>query len=1248
MVHDFTMNSHSEKHLIVTLILMWISLIMICQHVHAMAITINTTSGRNSTECCIDGKNCSCSSLSTALLYMTSNTVINITSESVTLEDNIKMGSGDLNNITITGNGATTIMCNNSGGVYCESCDNVVIEGITWDRCGDPNGTNIAGVTFNITSNISLLNCTFQHSQIQAVSILKMSGYVVINKTEFLYNSQTTASNDTCGGLSIGIDNKHLTVTVCESYFLSNGHFCNMHSLFGSAGGLVLVSENNVASLDITVVRTLFVSNNGAAFFQVFSDGSLLIKLIEIFVCDNVAVGASYVAGIGYLGSADTSSRMVVSSSVFCRNAGSTLWLSPTGNYLSVLISNSSFTNNTPSTDDDDGVATVGFFPSGTAMFTLVDVQIVNCSTAAYRGGGGTVFMVLSSSVVYLNLTRVSMQSNNYAGDTGGVVYVQFNSGVDTLYLCISECYFSNNSSPGVGAALYIVIATDVTNSTVMISHSVFHQNYADDSIVYAERCTNIQVTSSTFINNIGSSMHLSSSSILCGSVLFENNTASNGAALYLDQGSTITIDIGAVLHFINNSAIEHGGAIYVVLPYDCPEFSISQLDNSSAVFTNNLAGISGSSIYFSIPKLCEVDTDVSSSTSIIYTPCQFNYSQVIHSITTYHNCTYFNGTESPIVTSPHELRLYFPNNGGVNISSNSDHNIYYIKNNILGHEVKFNGATFDYFGKPAEPTQFGIECIDCPGSVKPDLEHVLIDNSSYLNIKFFGQRITENGINVTLYLRSNFLTFKQISTALIVELLPCIGHPGNVYSEKKDMCICYYHNVRCSDTYNEIRRGYWFGSVGGTPTTSLCPNHYCKFVGRNETTQGYFELPKTVNGQCNDHRLGSACGKCGPGYTLAYDSTDCISIDHCSTGMTVLVLVLTCLYWIVVVVGVFSLMYFNFQISSGYVYGIIYYYSVMSILLDNNPYISDGAFQFVSILSSFAQLSPQFLGQLCFVKKLSGIDQLFIHYSHAVAVSILTLVIVLAARCSVRITVLVSRCIIRVICLLLLLSYTSLTSTSLQLLRPLKFTDVNEVYTYASPHIGYFHGHHAIYGIVAVTCELVVGIGLPLLLLLEPLLSRKINFINIKPLLDQFQGCYKDKYRWFAAYYLICRQAIMLIVFVGNSNYYNMLFYLQTTLVVIAMIHMWAQPYQDELLNALDGLILLVMVLVININTFPFLHSVTTEISLTLFILPLLLFCLVIIRKTMHSYIAKKKRRHHYVPIGNDNRVADENAVNQ
>ena len=196
--------------------------------------------------------------------------------------------------------------------------------------------------------------------------------------------------------------------------------------------------------------------------------------------------------------------------------------------------------------------------------------------------------------------------------------------------------------------------------------------------------------------------------------------------------------------------------------------------------------------------------------------------------------------------------------------------------------------------------------------------------------------------------------SINEIYTTLVVELIPCIDHPGYTYSIAHKACVCYHHNVDCHDSYNEIKRGYWFGSVSNTATTAPCP-HYCKFTGHTETREGYFELPSKIDGQCTDHRVGRACGECSSGYTLSYDSTDCISVDQCGAGWTVLVITLTCLYWIAIVAGVFALMYFKFQISLGYLYGLIYYYSIIRILLDNNPNVSDGVFQFALVLSSFA-----------------------------------------------------------------------------------------------------------------------------------------------------------------------------------------------------------------------------------------------------------------------------------------------------
>ena len=114
----------------------------------------------------------------------------------------------------------------------------------------------------------------------------------------------------------------------------------------------------------------------------------------------------------------------------------------------------------------------------------------------------------------------------------------------------------------------------------------------------------------------------------------------------------------------------------------------------------------------------------------------------------------------------------------------------------------------------------------------------------------------------------------------------------------------------------------------------------------------------------------------------------------------------------------------------------------------------------------------------------MGGIDQQFIHYIHPSVVIVILVVISLLARSSRRVSAIISRGIIHVICLLLLLSYTSIASTSLLLMRSLKFHKIDKVYTYLSPDIEYFHDRHFVYGIVALICIIFIAIGLPLLLI--------------------------------------------------------------------------------------------------------------------------------------------------------------------
>ena len=69
-------------------------------HDHNKVITVDSNSNDNDT-CCVTG-GCPCGSLTLALQNLTSNSIINITSESVTLHTTTPIGSRNLHNITIT------------------------------------------------------------------------------------------------------------------------------------------------------------------------------------------------------------------------------------------------------------------------------------------------------------------------------------------------------------------------------------------------------------------------------------------------------------------------------------------------------------------------------------------------------------------------------------------------------------------------------------------------------------------------------------------------------------------------------------------------------------------------------------------------------------------------------------------------------------------------------------------------------------------------------------------------------------------------------------------------------------------------------------------------------------------------------------------------------------------------------------------------------------------------------------------
>ena len=1000
---------------------------------------------------------------------------------------------------------------------------------------------------------------------------------VLLDGIKFLYND-IAGSVFHCSNLdSVDITSAHANAILINVLFQSNNATGDILSLIvnGDDSNIQLqhgIFHNNTSpGIAVTILNSNFTFNN---------------KYSNLIVIKNHALLAANLTKL-----------------MFSNNEGGPL-LSLNSNNIEVDLGESKILDNTLVS----GHGLVVFQDYYNLKALLSDIQFVSNNmltegSAFYCSSSVVHTTINCTELALLNMQNVEVLRQHGNGHGAGV-YISHQSCVINGSYTIKQCTFGNISN---------------INSVIYYSASN-HSRYS----------TNLLIENCTFINNHATALYLVNSSLKFekGFTLFQNNTAEHGAALYLDLNSKITFGLHSEILFSKNEARRYGGAIFcsVSVDSDCYKNISDALlvlsgDNGMIQFKENAAGAGGDSVYFSVQQSCD------------------EHFQSISNITQH-------SFSEQMVTSPKELQLNSPasliNYTNITEFINSTNPAYLIPNIMRGQDITVPSCLLGYNKKPASVAPFLISHIQGTG------EQYLLNGSRGLsigcqslqgisNLRITGNQSSNRTSNsyhfkviddnnelknitfdndfTTIQLNSLYDTtyaLKPIVVNLIIEI-SANCHAGFHYNQ--DKCVCYTTDdvISCAGSNATVRRGYWFGTVNKA-TVSFCPVNYCNF-DRCEATTTFCPLSPSIDDQCSSHRSGAACGNCKNGYTLSFDSVDCVDINKCTAGYITLIVTMTILYWILTIVMVFVVMYF--KVGIGYFYSLTFYYSVIDILLGQALHTSDALNQMVTILSSLARLTPQFLGQLCFVKELSGIDQQYIHYIHSLAVLFILLLLSMSARFSPRFSLFVSRGVIHVICFLMLLSYTSIASTSLLLMRPLTFTGIDKTYTYLSPDIEYFHGRHLVYGLVAMACGVVVVIGLPLLLLLEPFFNRKINFARIKPLLDQFQGHYKDRYCYFASYYMIGRLVMLIIVNININNVFTVAYLQLGVLVIMTLVHIIVRPYAKNILNVIDGFVLLTTIMVAMIQPFEASNGFTTDtvvgLSFFLVLLPLLIFIVVI-----------------------------------
>ena len=1101
------------------------------------------------------------------------------------------------NNADVSFDGNSSVIFTNNeamigGAVYCENFSNMTINGNTRVAFNKNFALNFGGaihirdhcnvifdghVIMNLTNNIALFGGALDAEYYSNISF---DGISIVTFNE---------NNATSFGGAIYIT-QH-----CSCYFNGNTTVIFSKNHGGISGGAIGIYEHCNVKHDgnarVTFSGNHAVNSGGALDSEIYSDilfgGNTVVKFHENFV--------------------------VMNGGGLCSQSNSKILLD--GNSTVEFINNIARFGGAIYSEDHSNI-----FFAGNSAVTL-NVNHARDGGAMYSEGQSNILINKHSAVTF---------KGNVASRSGGAVYKIYSK---ISFMGNSIVTFNKNMAFSGGA-----LCTEDHSTTLFSINSTV--TFTDNNAVFyggAVICTtsNVLFGGSTvkFNNNHalygGAVSTENSSSVLFygdNEVTFEgNNAEKDGGAIYSSTNSTITLEGNTSVTFISNNA-EHGGAVYIfqsnmffqkrtlaVFSYNkamenggaiylTNSFNVTLNNGSNVKFLRNSAGLFGGAIYGEITE-SNKGKILSGSTSLVsYNNTAFIGPDVYINVHGSCNEICFNNSVIGLKVihnnPPRKLVLYDP---AICVDNQITCERYLLKNVMLGQDLKVGACVLGLFDKPADRTDFLVNSSD---------ESYFIDGARFVSVaceafedvSVIGKEISHSS-NFSMHITSHATgTEKKFSVELITELSPC--HPGFHYDNDTQRCVCYSDNdaVSCAGSTSFIKRGYWFGLVSRKSTVSICPNSYCNFTCC-ESRNGFYRLSPVRANQCNSHRCGTACGSCTEGYTLSFDSVKCVSVDKCTAGWTALVITLSVIYWIVIVILVFIVT--SCHVGIGYLYAITYYYSMLEILLGHNLFLSPGLFTSVSIMSSIVKVTPQFLGQLCLVKNMSGIDQQFIHFVHPLAITVIIAMICLSARISYKFTAFVSRGIVRVICYLLLLSYTSVTTTSLLLLRSITFHNVDKVYTYLSPDMELFHGRHLPYAIVAVLCTIVIVTGLPLLLLIEPFINHKVNFTRIKPLLDQFQGCYKNKYRCFAAYYMICKLVIILIIVVNppiNSLYQFLLIFSST---VLAFIPVMLKPYATKILNIFDGFILWMMILVTMI---PLVDDFSEDLSFALVIITLVL----------------------------------------
>ena len=960
------------------------------------------------------------------------------------------------------------------------------------------------------------------------------------------------------------------------------------------------------------------------------------------------------------------------------------------GNSLnnSVKILNCSFFNN--SAKYGGGVAsTFQDYASNNTIY--VSSCTFTNNHALERSGGALYFgyVPLKSnnySVAHNSITVQDTEfSNNSAGWGGAVVFYSSHSKVDMENrMQFINCTWTGNSA-SIGAAMSLrptakysfdgivpapllikcsFIKNQVINTAEFLksaSHSV-SQHVVESGILDIESFKVELSNLILFSENKGSAIYAGSSQInvLEDTVVqFVNNTATNGGAMCLHGFSVLELFSNSNIIFDSNSATELGGAVYVtsshqselILSHMCfiSHHSIINPDQWDIVlnFTNNIAKY-GYAIYTdSLLPCAKVIGDVLTDVSAALRWKALKYIPDVEANT--------------IATSPATINFTLP----VQI--------------VPGERVNIHPMPMDDLNQHI-PTAYHVFLDFDSGDAKTNS---YIADDGYLQIS--GKPGTE--FTLTIQTQNTRHVFSSQTSRL--------GKCPLGFTLENDVCICSARTsskrlvgvpeCNTSNFKAFLHIGYW---VGCTDTdeivTSYCPRGYCKYhsdsAGQNTV------VPKSCEGQnetklCIQHRRGQLCGECEDGYTVFYHSEN-FKCGQCPYGAVGLLIYLIAELSPLIILFA-AIMIMKLKITSALMQ-ILLLFTQTTTLIHRTPLftkVSQPSQIFLRIhlfLIGFLSLDFFRLDELsfCLWSGAKVLDNLLFQYLNTLFTILLLGIFILLiqhssfktkrfcckkVKNSVENNQLFKNAIVHGISAFLMLPYTQYTVTSFQILSRLILYGEGEVRLRSVVHlqgdVDYFGIKHLPYAIPAVLVLLLLSVPPPLLLISYPLLwNIKAKFKcngkpadtendttiwlirKLLPLIDSFQGVFRDNCRMFAGLLLLWR-AILTAIFAFSSNFNEFFLLTEIALLCFFTIHAVARPYKRRLHNIIDIVMLANMAIINALTWYIFSTSLESRankaikaavsIKIVLMYLPLLSLAVIVILRLLRRYGVIVKQIH-------------------